>query len=269
MTKPALKPTPKNADLGKKPELAWLPIGKLSVDPKYQRDTGSRRSKHLIEKIAAGFRWSRFGVVLAVAHKGGWHVIDGQHRVEAARQRGDIAHVPAVVLPHATIEAAAADFVAINRDRVAVTPYHIHYAQLAAGDPEALAMDRVCKAAGIEICRYPVPLANMKPGQTLAVASIGRLIKLKGEAFAVQVLERVAAAAGDVPGRCGARTIRSFAEDALLRVHDGHNAAFTRPVGRSQAKIRNCLRCQKPFKSEGPGNRLCNACKGVRPGMDE
>lgn len=260
--KPPAKPAPKpKADPGKKPELAWLPIGKLSVDPKYQRDTGSRRSQHLIAKIAGDFRWSRFGIVLAVkqgdpAKGGGWHVIDGQHRVEAARQRGDIGHVPAVVLPHATIAAAAADFVAINRDRVAVTPYHIHYAQLAAGDPEALAMDRVCRQAGIEICRYPVPASNMKPGQTLAVASIARLIKLKGEDFAIRVLKTVRTAAGDAPGACGAVLIKAAAEDLGLRSNNGIKPGLLKAV-----KMRKCLRCQQPFKSDGPGNRLCDPCK--------
>lgn len=141
---------------GPKPSLAWLPIGKVSVDAKYQRDTASRRSRNLIEKIAANFRWSRFGVVLAVKHADGWFVIDGQHRVEACRQIG-IASIPAVVLPHATVEEAAADFVAINRDRVAVTSLHIHHAQLAAGDPEAKAIERACRAAGVATCRFSPP----------------------------------------------------------------------------------------------------------------
>lgn len=42
--------------LGKKPALAWLPIDQLSVDSRYQRDTGSRRSVNIIAKIAEGFQ---------------------------------------------------------------------------------------------------------------------------------------------------------------------------------------------------------------------
>ena len=29
-----------------------------------------------------------------------------------------------------------------------------------------------------------------------------------------------------------------------------------------QAKVRSCLRCRQPFQSEGPGNRLCDGCRG-------
>jgi hypothetical protein len=247
-----------NTDIGKPPELAWLPVGKLSVDPKYQRDTGSRRSQSLIEKIKNDFRWSRFGVVLAVKHKGGWFVIDGQHRVEAAKARGDIETVPAVVLPHATVEAAAVDFVAINRDRVAVTPLHIHHAQLSAGDPQAMAIARVCAASGLEVCRYPIPSTHMKPRQTLAVATIGRLITIRDEAFATAVLKRVVAAVGTVPGACNAGAIRCAAEELGL---DGGSP--TRPTQLGQAKTRDCLGCGRPFRSDGAHNRMCDPCKAA------
>lgn len=187
-------------DHGPKPELKWLPVGGLKVDPQYQRDTGSRRSRNLIDKIAGSFRWSRFGVVMAVRAAGSdsvWHVVDGQHRVEVARAL-KLPAVPVLVLPHATLAEAAADFVAINRDRVAVTPLHIHHAQLAAGEPEAQAIARVCARAKVEICRYPVPSDKMKPGQTLAVQSIARLIRLRGPDFAEKVLTALRTARGGV-----------------------------------------------------------------------
>jgi hypothetical protein len=256
MTWPA---KPYRGALGKKPQLAWLPVDRLDVDPKYQRDTTSRRSRHLVEKIAAEFKWARFGVVLAVnvgAQK--WHVIDGQHRVEAARKRGDIASIPAVVLPHASVAEAAADFVAINRDRVAVTPLHIHHAQLAAGEPLAIDTARACRAAGVEICRYPVPLSNIKAGQTLAVATIARLVSLKGADFATSVLRRVLAEARHAPGALSARSIRLVAAELGLPKAGG----YVKP-GRidAAARKRNCLRCGQPFQSEGAHNRMCDTCK--------
>lgn len=244
-------------DFGPKPTLAWLPIDKVSVDAKYQRDTGSRRSRNLIDKIAAGFRWSRFGVVLAVKHAGGWYVIDGQHRVEACRLRG-IQEVPSVVLPHATVEEAAADFVAINRDRVAVTPLHIHHAQLAAGDPEAKTLERACRAAGVQICRYPVPANKMKPGQTLAVSTIARLVKLRGEAFAVAVLKQAR-----IVETCGvsAKVIRLTADSfgsgapaaaaATPRVAPAPIAP-TRPAPRKRAPLPSVPQATRPA---GPSER--------------
>ncbi len=246
--------------LGRKPELAWLPVGKLSVDPKYQRNTSTPRSKNLIAKISEGFRWSRFGVALVVKRGGGWHVIDGQHRVEACRLRGDIPHVPAVILPHATVEEAAADFVAINRDRVNITPLAVHAAMLTAKNPQALATARVCEAAGVTICRYPVSRKNIKAGETLAVATIARLVRLRGEDFTIKVLQRVLEDSSYAPGALSAGAIRNAALEVGLS--DRHYISKPRLASRG-AGTRNCLCCQKPFLSDGPFNRMCNTCKAA------
>lgn len=237
-------------DPGPKPDLIWLDVDFLSVDPRYQRDTGSRRSLNLIEKIAANFRWSRFGVASVVRDKGRairYFVVDGQHRVEAAR-RLKLEEVPCVVLPHATLEEAAVDFVAMNRDRVTVTPLHIYHAQLAAGDAQALAIASVCKAAGVEICRHQVPASLMKPGQTLAVATIAKLVATGGEKFATRVLAQVASAGKGVPGAVNAAAIR-------------HAAETCRPPAAEQT-VRKCLNCRRDFTSEHRGHRLCTSCKG-------
>lgn len=247
---PAAKP-----DFGPKPGLDWLPVDRLTVDAKYQRDTASRRSRAVIEKITATFRWSRFGIVSVVKHGGGYHVVDGQHRVEACRALG-LQKVPAVVLPHATLEAAAADFVAINRDRVTVTPLHIHHAMLAAGDPEAQAIARACKAGGVEICRYPVPASNMKPGQTLAIGTVARLVKQHGEQFAGEVLGRIRkGVGGGEPGAVNAAAIREAAGSRFVASMEA------RPLRVAVVKQRKCLRCSSPFRSEGPGNRMCVSCR--------
>jgi uncharacterized protein with von Willebrand factor type A (vWA) domain len=31
---------------------------------------------------------------------------------------------------------------------------------------------------------------------------------------------------------------------------------------KNKTRMRNCLRCRTPFISEGPGNRICDPCKG-------
>lgn len=236
-------------DHGPKPKLEWIPVASCAVDPKYQRDTGSRRSQNLIAKIVAGFKWSRFGVVLLVRTGDTYSVIDGQHRVEACRAL-KLPSVPAVVLPHATVAAAAADFVAINRDRVTVTPLHIHHAQLAAGDPIAVEIDGVCRAAGVEICRYPTPAANLKPGQTLAVGTIARIVRVFGAKTATRLLAELRTArGGDVPGAINAVAIRA----AL---------AGQTPAAVEALTTRKCLSCARPFQSEGRHQRLCVACRG-------
>jgi hypothetical protein len=99
------------SDPGAKPDLYWLPVDKLDVDPAYQRTLDTKASQKLIQKIADGFRWISFQAILATpvgkADGKRWLIIDGQHRVAAARQCG-IAHVPAVVVAEASQQEQAA-----------------------------------------------------------------------------------------------------------------------------------------------------------------
>lgn len=163
-------------DFGPKPELKWLAVAKLSVDMAYQRSLETRRSQQLVANIAGNFRWSKFGAVLVAPRPlGSFALLDGQHRVAGARQLG-IAQVPCIVIEAASKEEQAQAFVGANRDRVAVTPYALHHALVAAGDPRARAIARVCEAADVEIPRYPIPASNLKPNQTLALGTIGKLL---------------------------------------------------------------------------------------------
>lgn len=45
---------------------------------------------------------------------------------------------------------------------------------------------------------------------------------------------------------------------------DIYDADTGRGAGESprQTKVRPCLRCRQAFQSEGPGNRLCDGCRG-------
>ena len=203
-------------DLGKRPELKWLPVGKLKADPRYQRTIETRRGQALIERIGAAFHWSAFQAILAMPDgEGAWLVLDGQHRVEAAR-RVKVTEVPAVVVASVSLEEQAAAFVQANRDRVAVTPYALHHANLIAGDTGAAAIDRVCRKAGVSIPRYPGPADKLKPGDTLALGTIGALIKHHGEALAGLAIAAVAAGHRSRRGELRAPTFKAAA--AILAV---------------------------------------------------
>jgi ParB-like chromosome segregation protein Spo0J len=145
------------SDPGALPELAWLPVDKLDVDPAYQRTLDTKASQKLIQKIADGFRWISFQAILATPVGKGddkrWLVIDGQHRVAAARLC-EIEHVPAVVVAEASQSEQAAAFVGANRNRVPMSAQALYHAELAAGEPEALTIARLAAAAGIAIVRH-------------------------------------------------------------------------------------------------------------------
>jgi hypothetical protein len=130
------------------PELKWLPKDSFVVDHHYQRHTSSERSQQIIAKIARNFLWARFQPpTVTPGPKGKYLVIDGQHRIAAAVQREDISLVPVYIVPELTLQDQASNFVAINRDRVGLTPLAIHHAMVTMGDPEALRIKEVCDEA--------------------------------------------------------------------------------------------------------------------------
>jgi uncharacterized protein DUF6551 len=193
-------------DPGPRPELAWLPVERLVIDPRYQREIDSRRSRAHIAKIAANFRWARFGAILVTprgaAEAGGgrgWTVIDGQHRIAAARECGfDL--VPAVVIGSAGLAEQASAFVWANRTRVPMSAQALHRANLVAGDVEAVTLDRLCRAAGVEILHYPMASAKLPPGKLVCVPALLKLLRRKGEAITGQAVALVAEAWREQPG---------------------------------------------------------------------
>lgn len=164
-------------DFGPKPQLFWLPTASITVDDTYQRSLESVRSRRLIGRIIAGFRWSAFQAILAApSAPDHWHVIDGQHRLEAARQLA-IALVPAIVIEGTGVAEEAGAFLRANHDRVTVSPFALHRALIAAEDPEALAIDALCRRDGIVIPRRPAVLAAQKPGETLALGTLRQIMR--------------------------------------------------------------------------------------------
>lgn len=210
-------------DPGPVPELAWLPVDELAADPAYQRTIESRRSQQSIRRMVERFSWSLFQA--ATVARMGWgdaadrpeiySVIDGQHRIEAARRLG-FESVPCLVVDTDSLAEAARLFVEANRNRVNLTPLALHKALVAAGDDLACAVHRAVAAAGVEILPYPVQAADMKAGQTMAVGSIRLAVKDHGEEAATAALRIVLSlwlAAGELRAeriRAAAATVGRF-----------------------------------------------------------
>lgn len=162
-------------EVGAKPKLLFLPISSLVIDPVYQREVGVQGRKN-IRKIANEFRWSRFEpVIVAPIASGFFAIINGQHRAMGARLRG-LSEVPCAIVEADPIEQAAA-FAAINGNITAITSMQLHHAAVAAGDKNAVGLDRACGSAGVKICRYPIPASNMKVGDTLAATALAQCFR--------------------------------------------------------------------------------------------
>ncbi|MGN0913049.1 MAG: ParB N-terminal domain-containing protein [Alphaproteobacteria bacterium] len=153
------------------PDFDWLPISSLKINGNYQRPADTKASEILINKITESFCWSKCQP-LTVNDNGDntYNVIDGQHRLLAARRLGDIESLPCWIIPSETVAVQAQNFVDINRNRVTANPFHIFYAELAAGAPEAVAVYELCTKLGIVISKNGA--TPNKPQITLALCFI-------------------------------------------------------------------------------------------------
>lgn len=168
------------------PIFEWVEPATLLVDEGYQRDS-SERSLKLVRKIVAGWDWAKFKAPCAVMTDAGLELIDGQHTAIAAATHPDVEKIPVMIVDVDQRAERAAAFIGHNKDRVAVTAAQLHVAAIAAGDEEALAIEAVCREAGIRTLRAPTK--DPKPGETMAISAIGALVRGRGQEGAVRVLK--------------------------------------------------------------------------------
>lgn len=149
MVRPATQRLKVNPPLGMMPALQYLLPEQLKVDPAYQRTLDTGPSQALIRRIAVHWNWDLCQPLVVAMREGGeLFVIDGQHRLEAARLRGDIQQLPAVVVRYASAADEAASFVHLNQQRRPLSKLDVFKAAVASEDPEAVAIAEAIAAAG-------------------------------------------------------------------------------------------------------------------------
>lgn len=165
-----------------RPELMWAPIERMVIDRGYQRPiTGA--GKALIHRIAAEFDWAKFQPVLVARRTGGvLAIVDGQHRVHAAKLAG-LAEVPAMVV-QMDLQRQALAFAAVNRDRIGLKSHAIYRAELAGGAAWAIACRDVVEAAGCKMATSNPTASSKRPGMIYALRLIRRMVE-QGEGEAV------------------------------------------------------------------------------------
>lgn len=168
--------TPVAADPGPAPMLQWVGLADLVIDDAYQRPLGPHNWK-VIQRIAANFRWSRFGPIQVAPISGGrFAVIDGQHRAHAAALCG-FDRVPCMAVQVEQAEQSLA-FGWINATKINVSAFQVYRAALTGGEDWAVRADRAVAAAGCRLALGP-PSSKLKaPGVVYCPALIRRLIDL-------------------------------------------------------------------------------------------
>lgn len=143
-----------NPALGRMPTLQFCRPIELHIDQSYQRDATSDSSLVLIRRIAQHWNWD-LCQPLVVARRQGLieqlFVIDGQHRLAAARLRGDIDQLPCVILAYASAADEAASFVSLNQVRRPLSKLELFKAAIASGDTQAIAISQAMAEAGLSV----------------------------------------------------------------------------------------------------------------------
>lgn len=193
------------------PDLRWLAIADLVVDPRYQREINIGGRIH-IRRIAEAFDWRQFSAVMVSPVPGGkYAIIDGQHRTHAAALCG-IETVPCQIIQADEQEQAKA-FEAVNSRKIAVKADARYKAALAAGVPDALRIRDLTNKAGIRLLTYIPSRAAMRAGETTAHGTINELLRVfNDDQQALFVLTAIEYAAGDAIGVIKSPVVGGFVD---------------------------------------------------------
>jgi hypothetical protein len=172
---------------GAPPRFEWVDPKTLQVAEAYQRAL-SERSVTLIRKIISRWDWTKFKPPVVAETDAGLEVIDGQHTAIAAASHPGIASIPVMVVHAPELKNRASAFVGHNKDRLNLTPTQIHIAAVQAQDEDALVVEQVCRDAGVNVLKAQPGKGLFKPGDTMAVQVISRLVIDRGTARATEIL---------------------------------------------------------------------------------
>lgn len=212
----ALKPSD---DLGPAPQLEWVALDRLAVDPTYQRTMGKDNWAH-VHRILREFCWVHFQpLCVAPTPNGAFVVIDGQHRLQAARLHPSIDKLPCYIVTAPDIATQARAFVAFNGRRIGITRLQRFWAALAAGDPTATRISDLCSRAGVTIVRSP---GILPPRSTYATTAIEKLLPL-GDVAVVTGLKILVEAQGEAPN-----AFKASAVAAVVRIVEAEGKALNR-----------------------------------------
>lgn len=177
MTQPTQKFPP---PIGNMPTLQFLLLSQLEVDDTYQRSIDNPGSQSMIKAIARSWNWDLCQPLFVARRSDGrMYVVDGQHRLAAARVRGDIAQLPCIIALTDGVSKEAKLFSEFNRRRRPPSALDLYFSDLAAGDPVAADIDVALKAAGLRMARS-TNTANFKPGDISNIGGLRRVYQQHG-----------------------------------------------------------------------------------------
>lgn len=138
--------------------------GQLQVDHTYQRNANEMK----LIAIAKDWSWIACGAIVVADREGVLFVVDGQHRVLAARKRSDISELPCLVFKTHEAKQEAKGFLAAQTQRKPITSVEKFRALVTVEDQAALLVQELLNSAG------KTPGSGMSPN---SVKCVGVLLK--------------------------------------------------------------------------------------------
>lgn len=181
---------------GSLPVLQYCTPAQLAIDPLYQREL-DHHSRRMIARIAREWDWGLCQPLVVASRPGGaLYVIDGQHRLAAARERGDIQQLPCVLLYPGDAAAEAATFVKLNQERRPLTAFALWNGALCAGDAAALALNALMQPIGASFSGA-ADHTDLKPRQFNNVATVRKWHSRHGDRLTLVTISCILAAFPD------------------------------------------------------------------------
>lgn len=231
MSRPATTRPKVNPPLGRMPVLQFIPPAELQIDRDYQRSLDTASSQSLIRKIAQYWNWDLCQVLVVARRKdGGLYVIDGQHRLEAARLRRDLGQLPCVVVESESPAEEAASFVHLNQQRRPLTKLDLFKAAVASEDPEACAILEALQDAGLSVAPHS-NYTTWKPGMVSNIGGIEAAWRKQGPAATRRALKVMASAYKGKVLRYGGTIFPGIVAVCYEEVEPGRLERFANMVG--------------------------------------
>jgi len=154
-------------------EFDAIPVSKLVIDGRYQRQVND----HRVGKMVENWKPSLVGTLeVSKRPNGTYAVFDGQHRLSAIKALS-LKKAPCIVHKGLTVQDEADLFVRLQRDRRTATPVERFKAQVFSGDKFATDISDIITRCGFKV--------GTNPGDLRAVTSAERVAR----GYGLEVLE--------------------------------------------------------------------------------
>lgn len=146
---------------------------KINIDTSYQRNISDSR----VLAIAKNWQWEAFGRLLVGNRSdGSLFIVDGQHRLLAARKRSDIKDLPCVVFNSRGSGHEADVFLVTNTSRGPMSALQKFKALLIIGDPVAIGIKDAADSLGLIIPEKSGGKRNNPLGKETSLSCIETLM---------------------------------------------------------------------------------------------